>query len=369
MSQWSGGDGGLDYEAGRPEWPPEVQAFLAGLRPRVALDLGAGTGKLTRHLVAIAPEVIAVDPAAGLLDVLRIKVPRADARVGTAEAIPLPRASVDLVAAGNAFHWFHGEAAADEIARVLVPGGAVAIFWNRPEWPEWFAGVSARLADYRNVVHDAAADRAESGRWREPLERRFGVLETADIARRRHTWTREGFGQFLRSTSYIAALDRRRREQALQAADAYLATLEQPLVVPHVTEVAVARARSAWRRHGSSRAQGGLRHAASVGQPPRATRPGEQQEDPGADGGDDEAALGRALSEQVDAVDPRRQGCDGDRRREPSERLPTGPDDPDAVSAVTARPHREESGRQEQHDDGHDLHREGCTRADDAAAG
>ena len=97
--------------------------------PRV-LDLGAGTGKLTATLVALGAEVSAVEPDPAMLTELRRALPAVRARAGSAEAIPLPDASVDAVLAGNALHWFDMAVAAPEIARVLAPGGVLAGLWN-----------------------------------------------------------------------------------------------------------------------------------------------------------------------------------------------------------------------------------------------
>ena len=90
--------------------------------PRV-LDLGAGTGKLTATLVAAGVETTAVEPDPAMLTELRRALPGVRALPGSAEAIPLPEASVDAVVAGNAMHWFDMDIAGPEIARVLVPGG------------------------------------------------------------------------------------------------------------------------------------------------------------------------------------------------------------------------------------------------------
>ena len=91
--------------------------------PRV-LDLGAGTGKLTATLVASGAEVIAVEPDPAMLTELRRALPTVRALPGSAEAIPLPDASVDAVLAGNAMHWFDMAVAGPEIARVLEPAAS-----------------------------------------------------------------------------------------------------------------------------------------------------------------------------------------------------------------------------------------------------
>jgi SAM-dependent methyltransferase len=110
--------------------------------PRV-LDLGAGTGKLAATLVALGAEVIAVEPDPAMLTELRRSLPAVRALSGSAEAIPLPDASVDAVLAGNAMHWFDMAVAGAEIARVLAPGGILAGLWNvMDDGVEWVAGLA-----------------------------------------------------------------------------------------------------------------------------------------------------------------------------------------------------------------------------------
>lgn len=126
------------YERARPEYADAgVDWFLdrLGLAPGSrALDLAAGTGKLTRQLVQRGLDVVAVEPGDEMRAVLERVLPEVEALAGTAEAIPLSDASVDVITVGQAFHWFDREAALAEMARVLRPGGGVALLWNR--WDE-----------------------------------------------------------------------------------------------------------------------------------------------------------------------------------------------------------------------------------------
>jgi SAM-dependent methyltransferase len=115
------------YATGRPSYPIDAVDWIVAADARVALDLAAGTGRLTAQLLDRGLEVVAVEPS----DEMRAHVPAgARALSGTAEQIPLDDASVDCVVVGQAFHWFDGPAAMHEVARVLRPGGTIGLLWN-----------------------------------------------------------------------------------------------------------------------------------------------------------------------------------------------------------------------------------------------
>jgi SAM-dependent methyltransferase len=124
-----------DYERGRPGWPRGVVG-IAGLSPKATvLELGAGTGKLTRLLVAAFGRVFAVEPAEAMRRMLVTLCPEAEVLATSAEEVPLPDASVDAVFAAEAFHVFDGGRALAEIVRVLRPDGALILVWNLPAGP------------------------------------------------------------------------------------------------------------------------------------------------------------------------------------------------------------------------------------------
>jgi SAM-dependent methyltransferase len=135
------------YERGRPPYPLEaLDWLLPGGEPRV-LDLGAGTGKLTRQLYDRGLDVVAVDPSEGMLGELRRVLPGVPAHLGAAESIPLPDASVDVVLVAQAWHWADPERALPEIARVLTPGGRLGLIWNvRDERTDWVARLGAVIS-------------------------------------------------------------------------------------------------------------------------------------------------------------------------------------------------------------------------------
>ena len=131
------------------------------------LDLGAGTGKLTATLVSLGAEVIAVEPDPAMLTELRRALPTVRAMSGSAEAVPLPDASVDAVLAGNAMHWFDMNVAGPELARVLEPDGILAGLWNvfdnRVDWVAALERISGPAAiGQRDTFSNWRAETAEA---------------------------------------------------------------------------------------------------------------------------------------------------------------------------------------------------------------
>jgi len=165
------------YERGRPGYA-EAAIGAVGLPPSaVVLDLAAGTGKLTRQLVPRFARVIAVEPLEGMRAVLERVVKGAEVLVGSAEAIPLPDDAVDAVFVAEAFHWFANEATLREIARLLRPGGALAILFNRadgdfePPLPEAFWEV------YRaGAIEKPPEQTVGTGLWKAPFPGPFEPL-------------------------------------------------------------------------------------------------------------------------------------------------------------------------------------------------
>jgi ubiquinone/menaquinone biosynthesis C-methylase UbiE len=126
------------YERARPGYPEDAVRWLVGSKPRDVVDLAAGTGKLTRSLVALGHRVTAVEPLPEMLAQLHSAVPAATAVTGTAESMPLADGAADVVTVAQAFHWFDHAAALREIARVLRPGGRLGLVWNtRDDTEEW----------------------------------------------------------------------------------------------------------------------------------------------------------------------------------------------------------------------------------------
>ena len=170
------------YDRGRPGWPAEAIEWVLGAEPLDVLDLGAGTGKLTEALLAAGHRVTALEPSAGMREVLvdRLAAMTSDATVvdGKAEELPFGDDSFDAVVAGSAFHWFDREPTLDEIARVLRPPGVFGLFGNRYDtsidWQRRLRKISSAGMIYR------------AGHWpsQDDLRERFGEVEDRSIAHR-----------------------------------------------------------------------------------------------------------------------------------------------------------------------------------------
>lgn len=161
------------YARSRPPYPPAVFTDLVDRSPidaPRALDVAAGTGVATRGLLAAGASVVAVEPDLAMLR--RARTDPGDrsrfigAIAGRAEALPVADDAVDLLVAAQAFHWFEARGALDEFARVLSPGGVLALVWNMVE-PNAFVGavramIRRRIDDLEIPVTVAMTDPPES---------------------------------------------------------------------------------------------------------------------------------------------------------------------------------------------------------------
>jgi SAM-dependent methyltransferase len=199
----------LAYARGRPEYPVALDGWLRDTlqlnEDRTVVDLGAGTGKFTRRLLATGANIIAVEPVSEMLTQLTRILPDVAARSGTAENIPVNDGAVDVVVCAQSFHWFASNTALAEIRRVLKPGGRLGLIWNvRNESVDWCAAMTAIMAPY-----EGDAPRYRSGEWRNvfPAEG-FSPLQEERF-RNGHTGHPEQvIVERVLSTSFIAALPR-----------------------------------------------------------------------------------------------------------------------------------------------------------------
>lgn len=147
--------------------PAAVQALLdiTGLGPdMVAIDLGAGTGILTRHLAGRARRAVAAEPNAEMIAIAArelARYPACQVIAARAEAVPLADRSADLVTVAQALHWFAPDAARAEFVRLLRPGGWLAVLRNRTTGAEMDAALAAISTPENGVTPDVALPRAE----------------------------------------------------------------------------------------------------------------------------------------------------------------------------------------------------------------
>ncbi len=203
------------YERARPSYPEAAVDWLLPRGARRVLDLGAGTGKLTRQIRARGLDVVAVEPSDGMRAQLSRGLPDTPVLAGSAEAIPLEDASVDAVVVGQAWHWFDPARAVPEVARVLKPGGRLGLIWNirdrRDAWMEALSGLEPE--------HDNSEADSESPRIGPP----FGPVERFDLPWRQST-TASALIDLLASRSYVIVAPRAERANLLAAVRHFLDT-------------------------------------------------------------------------------------------------------------------------------------------------
>jgi SAM-dependent methyltransferase len=222
------------YDRVRPSYPEAAVRWILGAAPARVLDLGAGTGLLTRTLIGLGHEVIAVEPDERMRAVCAARTPDATVLEGSAEAIPLPAGSVDGVVAGQSYHWFAGAGGHAEIARVLRPGGVFGPLWNlRDESVAWVARLSTLVSREDGSSHQGslAADAFGAA---------FGTVESAVFAHvRRHTT--DSLVELALSRSYVLTAAAGRRGEIEAGVRALAAELAQPFDLPYVTRAYRAR--------------------------------------------------------------------------------------------------------------------------------
>lgn len=193
-----------EYERARPSYPQEAVDWLVPEGVRTVLDLGAGTGKFTRSLVARGLDVIAVEPDDVMRATLADALPSVRTVKGTAEAIPLPDASVDVITAAQAWHWVDQARALPEAARVVKPGGSLALVWNiRDEsvpWVERLSEIMGSSEAERFMQHEITIG--------DP----FGATERFEVGWSTTT-SLDGLLALVASRSYIITADEARRAE------------------------------------------------------------------------------------------------------------------------------------------------------------
>ncbi|MBO9522594.1 MAG: class I SAM-dependent methyltransferase [Nocardioidaceae bacterium] len=195
------------YDRARPSYPADAVTWLVGAAPSRVVELGAGTGKLTELLLAAGHQVIATDPSPEMLALLRRRAPGAQAAVGTAEQIPVPSRSADVVVCAESFHWFEHDVALPEIARVLRPGGVLALVWNaRDEGIPWVRRLGTVIGNQENntgLEQPAASSE------------HFGFVDSHDF-RFWQSLRRDELADLVRSRSNVAVMSEDERAAVLE---------------------------------------------------------------------------------------------------------------------------------------------------------
>jgi SAM-dependent methyltransferase len=211
------------YERGRPGYPEAAVDRLAsglGLGPRTRLlDVGAGTGKLSRLVASRGVDVVAVEPAAAMLAKVA-SAPGVLAVRSLAEALPFRAGAFECAAAASSFHWFDGPSALAELHRVLRAGGRLALLWNRRVEEGWVGRLSA-IVNRR----EGGAPRYRKGEWRRAVDVAPRLFEPVEEAHFPHaqTLTPAGVLDRVASISFIAAMPEAGRAQVLEEVRALLA--------------------------------------------------------------------------------------------------------------------------------------------------
>lgn len=219
------GDVADAYDRGRPRYPDHVVEAIAeavGGGPRL-LDVGAGTGRLSVPLLRAGYDLVAVEPLDGMRAILAAGVGGERALAGHSEALPLADASVDGAVCSDAWHWFDGARAADELHRVVRPGGGVVVCVLKlaeGERPPWVAESEELLLPLWKSVHHPYRN---GSKRHEGLDGHpgFEPLEVRDVPFV-HETDREGILAHYQSMSAIASQEPARRAEVLAALDAIL---------------------------------------------------------------------------------------------------------------------------------------------------
>jgi SAM-dependent methyltransferase len=223
------------YDRIRPGYPVEAVRWALG-EPGRTVDLGAGTGLLTRVLLRMGFDTVPVEPDDGMRAQLAVATPGVTPLAGSAEAIPLPDGSVDAVIAGQAYHWFDRERAHIEIGRVVRPGGVFAAIWNtRDESVDWVAALTraAHLHEPAGQPGDGSHDADARVETFGPL---FGPVERAEF-RHGTEHTVESLVELMRSRSYyLTAAPELRAEIDAAVRDVATSIGQERFELPYITE-------------------------------------------------------------------------------------------------------------------------------------
>ncbi len=221
------GQAAADYDRIRPAYPVAAVAWaLDGHAGRV-VDLGAGTGLMTRVIRQIAGTVIPVEPDPGMREQLDAST-GVTAQAGSAENIPAADATIDGVVAGQSYHWFDKERAHVEIARVLKPGGVFAPIWNiRDERVGWVAEITDAFEGRAMTAHEGTLEKDVFGEM-------FSEVERATFSHS-VTMTADDMVALIKSRSYFLTAEADEQELMSRRVREVTAPLGESFELPYVT--------------------------------------------------------------------------------------------------------------------------------------
>jgi SAM-dependent methyltransferase len=237
-----------DYNRLRPSPPDAAVEWLVPENAQVVVDLGAGTGLLSRALARRVPRVIGVEPDERMRSVLAAHSPGLEVVAGRGEEIPLPDASVDGVFISSAWHWMDPERAVPEITRVLRDGGRLGLIWTSRDFQVgWLRELAQR--DRRERDADDRSDDNQDSKRARPGSRIVDLpdgaaledVETRDFQFTR-TMTPESFIELHATYSRVITASPEEREAELARAAAAVAER-----FPGASELEVPMRSHCWR--------------------------------------------------------------------------------------------------------------------------
>jgi SAM-dependent methyltransferase len=238
-----------DYDAARPSYPDglyqAIEDIAGPLAGKLVLDEGAGTGIATRQLAARGARTVALDIGEQMLRRAQARSRQAAYVIADGNAAPLRDGCVDLVCFAQSWHWFSGEQAAREIARVLRPGGYWAAWWNS-EWAdgeEWFDAYQGLLESACNYSR-----RHRDARWSDASVDQVDLFEPSTGREVPWTWTLSvsRWLAYERSKSYIGQLPPADRDALVSRIEHIVAKRfpDGQMSVPYLTRLRIARRRT-----------------------------------------------------------------------------------------------------------------------------
>ncbi|MGE0174763.1 MAG: class I SAM-dependent methyltransferase [Oligoflexales bacterium] len=231
------------YERGRPEYPREAVGFLLERllfkTGQTIVDIGAGTGKLTKLLRLSGANVVAVEPVEAMRKKFSAVLPEIEILDGRSEAIPLPDGCVDGAIVATAFHWFDGRKSLAEIHRILKPSGMLGLIWNvRDESSDSVAKLTSIIDPF-----EGNTPRYRNMEWKKVFQetKLFSSLELKQFYHA-HSGTHDMVVDRVASISFIAALPEKQRQLVLEEVRSLLESHPQTkgmsrMDIPYRTDV------------------------------------------------------------------------------------------------------------------------------------